>query len=72
MVAMLRIMTHTYTRISFWRGSVLSQMVEMDLGTRTPHQARRYLRLWFARMAAIETDGAYTVRVQVGSEWEDK
>lgn len=59
--------THTYTRISIWRNGELTQIVEIDLSTRTPHACKRMLRVWFARMVAIEPDVKFTVRVQEGS-----
>ena len=59
----------TYTRIAFWRAGVLVQVVDLDLGSRTPRQARRTLRVWFARMVSLEVDDKFTVRVDVGSEY---
>lgn len=60
-------MSHTYTRISIWRNGDLTQMVEIDLSTRTPHACKRMLRVWFARIVSLETDHRFTIRVQSGS-----
>lgn len=61
-------MTRTYTRMSFWRSGQVSQIVEIDLSVLTPRQAARRLRVWFERMASLEPDGNYSVRVSSGSD----
>lgn len=56
-----------YTRLSFWRDGQVTQIVEFDLSVLSPQQARRRLRVWFARMASLEPNPDYSVRVSVGS-----
>lgn len=57
----------TYTRIMFKRGRSISQIVEIDLGSRTrARQAARYLRVWMARMMALEPDENYSVHISEG------
>jgi len=57
------------TRIEFWRGTALSQCVEIVLAGSRLRQSR-LLRLWFSRMHSIEPDAQYTVRIHCGS-WGD-
>ena len=57
----------TYTRIEFWRGTDLQQIVEICLDGKTRLQASRLLRVWLLRMASLEVSPDYTVRIRVGS-----
>jgi hypothetical protein len=64
-------MSHHYTtRLSLYRGTILEQMVDLDLSQASPLRASRMIRVWVARLFAISVHTGEGLTLRVGTPTE--